>query len=459
MLGLLETTAQQQRLGEVLAERADLEGAGEDGAHLDRQLVEPSTPDVVLLGGHEQAQLGGSPLGMPSLYVAGLVGQQVRGVLTDDLLEEVPGRVAGPDVHQVLVGEQGEHPRRVSRRAVGLGDRAGRGDGERPGELAEGSEELAGLVVEQVDAPADGGPQRTLARPVLGAQQPQRVAEPGRQAVEPEQGVARRRELDRQGHSLQLAAQVGDPWVVGHDAPRRLGTDAEELDRVVARKARQLVDPLVGRPERRPAGGDDGELRASREEPVQEGGDRRDQVLAVVHHEHGVAAAQRLGQRVVQRAPRRLCDSHGRGHRGDHGVGRGDLAQVDEPRAVRPVAGHLLHGMRREPGLPHTSRTGHGHPAVLPHAVLQVGGLGAAAHEPARRARPVLQPSRGQESELLGPARQRSSIRDTELADDGGDVGLDGAHREREPLGDLQVGQVPGDEDEDVTLPVGHSDR
>jgi hypothetical protein len=71
----------------------------------------------------------------------------------------------------------------------------------------------------------------------------------------------------------------------------------------------------------------------------------------------------------------------------------------------------------------------------------------------------VVKTSRAQEIELLGPARQRSSIGDSELADDGGHVGLDGAYRQREPLGDLEVGQVSGDEDEDVTLPVGHSDR
>ena len=401
----------------------------------------------------------GRPLGMPSLDTLRPVGQQICGVLTDDFLEEVPGRVAGSDVQQVLVGEQGEHPRCVCRRAVRLGDRVGRGDRERPGEHAEGSEHLAGFVVEQVDAPADGGPQRTLASPVLGAQQPKRIAKPCRQTVEPEQWVARRGELDRQGHPLELAAQLGDTWVVGHDAPGRLGTDAEELDRVVTRQARQLIDPFVWRAERRTAGGDDGEPRASREEPVQIGSDGRYQVLAVVYHQDGVAAAEHLGQRVVQRAPRRLHHPDDRSHRRDHCFRRGDLAQVDEPCAVGSVAGDLLHGMRRESGLPHSSRSGHGHPAVLAHAVLQVGGLEAAAHEPARRTGPVVETSRAQETELLGTARQRSSIGDTELADDGGHVGLDGAHREREPLGDLEIGQVSGDEHDDVTLPVGHSDR
>jgi hypothetical protein len=171
---------------------------------------------------------------MPSLNILRPLSQQICGVLTDDFLEEVPGRVAGPGVQQVLVGEQGEHSRCVCRRAVRLGDRVSRGDRERPGEHAEGSEQLAGFVVEQVDAPADGGPQRTLASPVLGAQQPKRIAEPCRQTVEPEQWVARRGELDRQGHPLELAAQLDDPWVVGYDAPGRLGTDAEELDRIVA---------------------------------------------------------------------------------------------------------------------------------------------------------------------------------------------------------------------------------
>jgi hypothetical protein len=53
VLRLLEVTAQDERLGEVLAERADLEGAGEGGAHLDRQLVEALTPQVVVLRGRQ----------------------------------------------------------------------------------------------------------------------------------------------------------------------------------------------------------------------------------------------------------------------------------------------------------------------------------------------------------------------------------------------------------------------
>jgi hypothetical protein len=179
-------------------------------------------------------------------------------------------------------------------------------------------------------------------------------------------------------------------------------------------------------------------------------------VLAVVDQEHAVGTNQNAGQGFVERSPGRLHHRDGRSHCGDDRVHGGDLAQIDEPRAIWTVACDLLHGMRRQSGLSDPARPGNGHQAVLAHQRAKLGRLGVTAHELVGGAGPVLEPSGTQQVELLGPPRQRAPIGHPELADQGGDVGLDGAHREREPLSDLEVRQVSGDQDEDVALPVGH---
>ena len=51
--GAQTTTAQDERLGEILAERLDYNRAREGGAHLDRQLVEALVPGVVVLRGRQ----------------------------------------------------------------------------------------------------------------------------------------------------------------------------------------------------------------------------------------------------------------------------------------------------------------------------------------------------------------------------------------------------------------------
>jgi hypothetical protein len=69
------------------------------------------------------------------------------------------------------------------------------------------------VVVEQAEAPVQGGPHRPV--PVVDSwsagQQPQPVGHPGLQAVEPEGRQARSRQLDRQGVPVELAADRRDP--------------------------------------------------------------------------------------------------------------------------------------------------------------------------------------------------------------------------------------------------------
>jgi hypothetical protein len=125
--------------------------------------------------------------------------------------------------------------------------------------------------------------------------------------------------------------------------------------------------------------------------------------------------------------------------------------QVDEERAVAAGRREVGGDAQGEPGLADAARTRRGDEPLLGERRPQRGPLGHAPDERRQRHRqrvpagPDLQGRHG-----FGMTGQAAPIGKVELAQHRRHVGLDGALRDEQFLGDLRVGQVPRDEGEDL---------
>ena len=206
---------------------------------------------------------------------------------------------------------------------------------------------------QQVVAPVDGGAQRLLpwrGRPVAGGQQAEPVGDPHpdllhRQRADPGGG-----QLDASGmpsSDRQIAATASAlAWVSAKPG-------AIAAARSVKSRTASAADPsadatasggtcqirLARDPQRLAAGGDQAQVGRGGEQPLAEPGAGLKQVLAVVEREHHRARAQRVGERVEQRAALLLGHAdRGRDPR-HHEVGAGDVRQLYVPRAVGELVG------------------------------------------------------------------------------------------------------------------------
>ena len=144
----------------------------------------------------------------------------------------------------------------------------------------------------------------------------------------------------------------------------------------------------------------------------------------------------------------------GRGDRGDDHARIGDRDQIDEHAPVAPGGGEIAGHGDRQTGLADPARAGHGHHPVL-------GQRGQQAR-PVPTSRPTkLESSAGHRSApvacavapvTIGAPGEAAPVADAELAHQGGDVRLDGAHRQAQLVGDLAVRQVRLDEGQHLTL-------
>ena len=357
------------------------------------------------------------PLGVAQLHRRSPGVEELGGVLTHDFLEPVGRGVADLGPQQVLVGQGGQHPRHVGVGVVRPGDLARGMDREACREHRAGCEHRPLVVVDQVHTPRDGGPQRPLSGPLVGTQQLQGILQCRRQSVQAEQRVASRRQFDREGHAFETCAQRSDPGFFRYHSTSSLGTCPEEEHTVVGTEGRYFVDPLIGGAQPCTAGGHHRDPRAVPHESADATLHVGDQVLAIVEYQQPIGSAERRGDCVLSGESGMFDHADGHRHRLHHGVRVRDLAQVDEPPAVRSFLRYLLGHMNRQPGLADAAGPGHRHHPVPGQPVGERGRLLLAAQESAARCRPSAGPLRMKKPELLGSPGQTSPVLHSQLAD------------------------------------------
>ena len=209
----------------------------------------------------------------------------------------------------------------------------------------------------------------------------------------------------RPSSARQMAATLGDVPRPEHEAGRRRGRPlGEQPDRVVALRSqvealgavsggsaerRHLPDALGGDAQRLAAGGDDLESGRAGQQPLAQAGARVDQVLAVVQHQQHAAMPEGLGERVEQRPAWLLVDADDGGQPGHDVLGLPQVAELDEPGAVREVARDGVEQPEREPRLADAAGAAQGHRAHHAQQLTQLADLGRAADETAELFRPV----------------------------------------------------------------------
>ena len=216
-----------------------------------------------------------------------------------------------------------------------------------------------------------------------------------------------RRELDREGQTVEPPAQVHDRHPVGRgqlEPPRcRRGPLGEELDRfveaeqvegLVALRARQLQrrdrdDVLAGDGQRLPARGDNPHARRGLEDVGHEQRGRVEQVLAVVHEEQQLPVPQVGAQEVARLGGSLVAQVQGREDRVVDQGGVPDVGQLDQPGAVREGSSEIGPAPDREAGLADAARADEGDQADRGELLPELGELAAAADEAGRLGRQV----------------------------------------------------------------------
>ena len=213
------------------------------------------------------------------------------------------------------------------------GDRLGGGQVEPPGEHRQTGEHLALGGVQQLPGPVDHGKQRLLARQGrarAAGQKGETLVEPGVQLGHRHDPQAGSGQLDGQRNAVEPPADAADnrsgPLVPGERHPVLRGAVGEEphglgvADRlhviVVGRRVhgRNPVDALAVDAERLTAGREQRDVRAIPQQRVRELGAGVDDVLAVVQQHQQAPLADRLDERVDDRAARvlRVCRARSR---------------------------------------------------------------------------------------------------------------------------------------------------
>jgi len=283
------------------------------------------------------------------------------GVLAHRLEQPVPGPPAP------LLHHRDERPVDQPRQQAGRKPRdgAGRVGVEAAHEHRQSAEGPLLVGLQQPHAPRHG---RAHAAVVLGeaGSTAGQVAQTGIHAGEDLRRRHRaqpgRGQLDRQRQAVEPRAQPLDRGValhVGHEPrhalPRAL---QEQVAGILGAERVQPPHGLADHAERLPAGGHDADPGAVAEHACRERRARVDHVLAVVEHQHQVAAAQGAAQRSVRpRHPGGADAEHPRRLGSDVGCA-GGRREIHDPHAIRP-AGRLAAGqLQRQAGLPHAARAG-----------------------------------------------------------------------------------------------------
>ncbi len=381
--------------------------------------------------------------------------QQFGTVLPDRLLRPVAGAVRGrDDGEQALLGEPAE--------SVGDGARVERGEARRrdrrPGRERQHERRhppqqrpVGGL--QQVVAPVQDRPHRAvpLVRARAARQDPQLVRQSGPEPVQPERRPPGSRQLDRQRHPVEPLADGRDPVPerrIRGCPGRRGGPFDEQRDRLrraaaVPGQRRYGEDPFEGHQQPGPARRQHPHLRAGRQQPFQKRRDTVPDLLAVVQHQERPAFGQCGAHHLVEALPGLLADPQdGRDGR-RHPVRTGDRGQVDEPHPVGEPVGRPGRHRQRQPGLAHSTGPDR---RDLPMVRQQRGQRGAFTIPPHERRQRLRQ--RGGRSGPFGtgefdrPPGQCPPVRQRQLAQQRRGVGLDRAHGDEQPSGDLGIAEV-----------------
>ena len=196
----------------------------------------------------------------------------------------------------------------------------------------------------------------------------------GRQHPDPGRG-----ELDGEGHSLQLSAQLGNCWCVVRGerevGSSRRGAVQEQADCLVVRdglrrghgrlvrvaERRDDDDTLPAEPQWPPAGQQEGEVRTPRTQSHHQLDHRGDEVFAVVEHQQRGSLGEVVGQRVDP--PRSVGDLQAQrlGHRGAQQVGIHEVRQRHHPTPVAVGGPRLLDNPEGDARLAHPTGPHQGH--------------------------------------------------------------------------------------------------
>ena len=262
-------------------------------------------------------------------------------------------------------------------------------------------EQLFGLGAKFV-APVDKRAQGLLARhghPASAGQQRKSPVQPfhdlrERQSAQPGGG-----ELDGQRDAIEPVAQlhhgigvllchseigIDGAGAIDQQAHRLVLVDPLRRQRVVHRRGRQRrngAGVFAGDAERLPAGGQNPQSRGFGEHRVDQVGDRRQQVFAVVQHDQQLPLAQVIDELAGGSAVG-LIGHRQRGHH-DRCETRFvlDTCQFDHPAAVAERPARPLGQFVRDPGLSDAAGPGKRHQARLRHRLLRLGKLTTAADE------------------------------------------------------------------------------
>jgi hypothetical protein len=216
-----------------------------------------------------------------------------------------------------------------------------------------------------------------------------------------------------------------------------------------------LVDGLARDAERLAAGGDDVEPATGGEKLGDDLGGLAGHVLAVVDEQQAVHPAGDVTQHVAQRPAVARHDAQ----RPRDGVGnqrRFHRREIGQPRTVGESAAVTGADVQGQPRLAHPARAGERDQAVPVDECGQLGGLDVAADEAGQRHRQC-RAGPGGAAQIDADLGQGGPVVGAQLAQQGGDVALDGPHRHVEPLGDLLVPEPLGHRVENLGLALRHA--
>lgn len=236
-----------------------------------------------------------------------------------------------------------------------------------------------------------------------------------RQAVEPRHDPGHRRRgvrRHREGGVDQLCPVGEQPHPVGHLPGRpgrlaRLGRPAR-----LGHSGREGTEPqsrLTGHADRLPARREDPHLVAAGEQQAAQAGDRIDDVLAVVQHQHPGLLGQHRDDRLHDRSARPLPAAQARRHRRRHLLGVLDRGELHHPDPRIRAGREPVRDLGRHPGLADPSRTRHGDEPVPLQRLGHLGDLAVAPDETRQRRREHAHAVRGSRSHVPTVLTARSS--------------------------------------------------
>jgi hypothetical protein len=261
-------------------------------------------------------------------------------------------------------------------------------DGTAASEDRQLAEERPLVIREQVIAVADGLAERALAHRQVAStvdEHLEPIAQAGQQRLGRQHARASRRELDRQRQAIQAHAHLADGGgvLLGQLEARLGGSGAldEQLDggrfghagdvgiRVTRREGQRedREDVLPAQTQRRPAGGQDLQVRADGQQVGHLIGRGQD-VFEVVEDEQDVAVEQDTFKPLQQRLVAPFSDTQ---RLGDGGADQRRVVQpreVDEEHTVGEELDQRLGQRQRQAGLARAGRAGEGH---QPHVIAQ----------------------------------------------------------------------------------------